>query len=695
MANWMIGIDTGGTFTDLIAFETESRKMFVTKVPSAPADPSSAVMDAVGEFLNDGTAPAAVGFLAHGTTVATNAILEGKGVRTGLLITKGFRAIYEARGWTRPENHELIDTNYQKPPMLAPQYLTEEIEERVNADGEIEIPLNDSDVRAATARLVAKGVESLAICYLFGFANAAHEERSAEIIAEIAPELRLSVASRIYPVVREYPRLSTTVLDAYVGPTISRYLSTLHDRLTEDGIKTPQVYLMQSNGGLMRMTMAANFPNQTLLSGPAAGVVSGLALGRSAGVANLVTFDMGGTSADMSVIVDGEAQETNQGKIGGQDLGTPMLEMRTIGAGGGTVAWIGRDGLLKVGPRSAGAEPGPACYGRGGTEPTITDANLVLGVLGAGGALAGRLALDRDRAAAAIREKVAAPLGLDMVEAAAGIIRIIDTHMAVNLRLAIQERGQDPRRFALAAFGGAGPLHAGGLAKALRIPKVLVPLYPGIACAMGLLQTRVKHFYLQSLVGFLGPFPTDRMNAIYARLTERALADARAEGFDPAVVEIKRQADLRYLYQGYQLTVDCPDGEIGEAHKRRLKADFDALHHRVYGQSAPGEEAELVTFRVVAEITVPQLELAPIAAGDGDVGRALKSTREVYDQDSGGFATAQIYDRAGLRAGDRIDGPAIVEQFDSTTRVLAGQQLTVDDYGTLVIALESDGSGET
>jgi N-methylhydantoinase A len=686
MAEWMVGVDTGGTFTDLVAFEPLTGELRTIKVPSVPADPSSAVINALDELFRNGLAPREIGFLVHGTTVATNAVLESAGVRAGLLITRGFRAVYEARGWVRPDPIELLDTFFRKPPLLVPQSRTEEIPERMDYRGTVLEPLDEQAVRAAARRLKARGVQAVAVCYLFSFRNPLHEERTAEILAEEEPAWRISLSSRVLPVIREYPRLSTTVVDAYVGPIMESYLVNLDRRLKERGITTPQIFLMQSNGGLMRITMGARFPNQTLTSGPAAGVVAGAALARGTGRRNFVTLDIGGTSTDISVIADARASETSSGRIAGQDVGTPMLAVHTLGAGGGTVAWIGRDGLMKVGPQSAGAVPGPACYGRGGTAPTVTDANLILGALGTKSVLGGRMALDRRLAEQAIMD-VARPLGLDLVTAAAGIVKIVNTNMAVDLRLAFQSRGEDPRRFALLAFGGAGPLHAAYLARDLGIPEVIVPLHPGLTSAMGLLQTDVRHLYLRSAVGLLSSYPVDEINAIFAELRRRAMDDVSEEGLDVTELRLKQQIDLRYLHQGYHLTVDGPDGEITQTHKQPIKAAFDDLHRRTYGASAPEEDAELVTLRVVSEVPVPHLRLPRIAAGR--IADARIGERPLYDLTSAEFANAYVYDRARLGADDRIAGPAIVEQYDSTTVVLADQVLTVDDFGNLLITEEA------
>lgn len=683
MSEWMVGVDTGGTFTDLVAVEAKTRELCFAKVASVPEDPSQAVLAALDEVFARGVQPREVSLFVHGTTVATNALLEGKGVTTGLLITRGFRAVYEARGWVLPNSTDLIDPFYRKPPLLAPQRLTEEISERVDYRGEVVTALNESEVRAAVRRLAAQGIKSLAVCFLFSFLNPAHERRVAEIIAEEAPQLRISLSSAVLPVLREYNRLSTTVVDAYVGPLVETYLLRLADRLKGRGVTTPQIFIMQSNGGLMPITSGARHPNQMLLSGPAAGVIAANELARLCDEPNVVTFDMGGTSADISVIAGGRLGETAGGRLAGQDVGNPMLKVRTLGAGGGTIAWIAKDGLLKVGPQSAGAMPGPACYGRGGENPTVTDANVVLGALGTA-ALAGKLRLDLARARQAIEAKVAKPLGLELVQAAAGIVRIVNTNMAVDLRLALQEDGQDPRRFALIAFGGAGPLHAAEIARMVGVPRVLVPTRPGINCAMGLLQTEVRHTYLRSAVSMLSRVAPEAVNTQFARLEQDAYADASAEGFERSAVRLRRQVEMRYLHQGYQLPVDCPV-PFSKADKAPLKRAFDALHRQTYGQCAEGEDAEIVTYRVQAEIAVPRLEIAAQPSGDGRAKRALKEERPLYDLTRNEFAPAKVYDRDRLRPGDRLRGPAIIDQFDATTVVLAGQTLVVDRFGTLVI----------
>jgi N-methylhydantoinase A len=683
LVGWLVGIDTGGTFTDLIAVEPSSGELRRAKVPSVPRDPSAAVRDALQTLFSGNVAPAGIAQFVHGTTVATNALLEGQGVRTGLLITRGFRAVYEARGWSQPRGSDLLDTFFQKPPLLASQWLTEEVTERLDYRGGVVTALDDVDLREVVRRLRKKDVEAIAVCFLFSFLNPAHERRAAEIIADEMPNCRVSLSSTVLPVIREYPRLSTTVIDAYVGPKIELYLRRLDRKLTQDGVCTPQRFLMQSNGGLMRISLGARHPNQTLLSGPAAGVIAGAELARAMQRQHVITFDMGGTSTDISVIVDGQLLETTQGQIAGHDIGTPMLNVRTLGAGGGTVAWIGKDGLLKVGPRSAGSMPGPACYGRGGEEPTVTDANVMLGTLGGDNPLAGTLRLDQSRARAAV-ESVAKPLGLDAMQGAAGVVRIVNTQMEVGLRLALQEQGQDPRKFALVAFGGAGPLHAATIACRVGIPTVLVPLYPGLNCAIGMLQTNVRHSYLKSEVGVLSQFPAQRMNNSFVALEAHALAEAKEEGFTRNAIKLTRFLELRYPHQGYTLPIVCPS-LFGDEDKVRLKRAFDDLHAQVYGQSAPNEDAEIVTFRLQSEIEVQRLALPCLAKGDGRPDRALKGERLVFDVEVGQFVAAKIYDRQKLMLGDHVAGPAIIEQFDATTVVPASMVAEMDITGTLVI----------
>ena len=686
----MIGVDIGGTFTDLIAVDAATGATHLAKVPSTPHDPSLAVIDGVSELARAHAEidPRAISFLAHGTTVATNAVVEAKGARTGLLITRGTRAVYEARVSEHPQYPEVFDIRAPRSSILVPQQLTEEVVERLAFDGSVLTPLDEESVRRGVRRLQSKGVESIAVCYLFSFLNPAHEARTAELVREAFPGCRVSVSSDVVPVIREYHRLSTTALDAYVGPTIERYLQSFEQRCRRAGITTNRLYIMQSSGGVMSIGVAGRNAVQTVLSGPTAGVVFGTRLAQLTERRNILTLDIGGTSADIGLIKDFRPTEITTGRVAKQDLAIPMTEIRTLGAGGGTIAWVEKDGRLKVGPQSAGAVPGPACYAAGGEAPTVTDANLVLGYLSPDYFLGGKLAIRPELAAAAIAQRIAKPLGMSLVEAAAGIVKIINNNMEVELRLALLDRGLDPRTFALVAFGGAGPTHAARLARDLGVSTVIVPRYPGISCAMGLLMTDVKHFYLRSRVVMLHELSPADLNRAFADLTERAFRDARAEGFDPADVALTRSVDLRYIGQGYEITVPCPEGELGPDDLPGLRSEFDRLHQQIYGHDAPDEEVEVVTFRMTSLMKVHRLALEPQAAGaPTPSARALKAHRDVFFDEARGYVRAPIYDRHALAPGNELTGPAVIEQMDTTTVVHPGQAARVDEFHNIVISV--------
>ena len=691
MANWMVGIDTGGTFTDVAALEVNSRTLRITKVPSTPDDPSRAVLNGIDTLLKevpDIKAPD-IQFFAHGTTVATNALLEHKGVTAGLLINRGFRAVYELRGGIRPTDSDSIDTFWEKPIPLVPQKYIEEIDGRIAFDGSPLEPLDENGVRQAVRRLRAKGVTAIAVVYLFSFMNPSHEERTAQIIREEYPDCRVSLSSLIFPVIREYQRISTTVVDAYVGPVIESYLRRLSTRLRELGMTTEQKFIMQSNGGLMRVDIAANYPNQTLLSGPAAGVVFGAQLGQAIGEPNVITFDMGGTSTDISVLPKGEYQESREGKISQQDVGTPMIHINTLGAGGGTIAWIGPDGLLKAGPQSAGAMPGPACYGNGGEQPAVTDADLVLGYLNPSSLVGGKVKLNAELSRESIQRKIAEPLNMSLEEAALGIIKVVNVNMEVDTRLTFAERGLDHRNFSLVAFGGAGPVHATRVARNVGIPRVIVPPYPGISCAMGLLQTDVKHYYLRSHPGPLTSLPLETINSVFQELGQRALDEAKVEGFALEQVQLLHQMDLRYPYQGYELTVPCMAPPFTEADKETVRRAFDQAHLEVYAISAPNEIPEVVNLRVVSVSSVPHLALPDIEEDGTSPQAAQTGSRMALFEETGAYVDTPLYDRALLKQGNVIQGPAIIDQLDSTTVLLPRQRAEVVRFGTIVITVEA------
>jgi N-methylhydantoinase A len=682
MASWMVGVDTGGTFTDLIAFDAASGERRVAKVASDPADPSQAVIRALDELFAGGIDPADIGFLAHGTTVATNALIEGKGVKTGLLITQGFRAVYEARGWAQPDADDLLDPFYVKPPLLAPQRLTHEIAERLDYRGEVVEPLSEDDVRDAVRRLREDDVEAVAVCFLFSFLNDDHEERAGRILAEANPHWRMSLSSRILPTIREYPRLSTTVIDAHIGPIMESYLTRLAERIGEAGIATPQLFLMQSNGGLMRINLGARFPNQTLLSGPAAGVVSGVELAGLSGRENVVTFDMGGTSTDISVVAQGRIDETSQGRIAGQDIGTPMLAVRTLGAGGGTIAHIGADGLMKVGPTSAGADPGPACYGRGGEEPTVTDANLVLGRLSSGGLIGGRMRLDTEAARAALAP-AAGRLGFSVERTALGVIGIVAANMVRAIRAVSVERGHDPRDYALMPFGGAGPLHAAEVARSLGMSEIIVPEAPGILCAEGLIVSDLKEDFTKTVHLPLTAATGAEVSAAIAELTDRAADWFDREQVAPEVRTLAVTLDLRYVGQNYELPVTLQDASSFELDAVRQL--FFEAHRRFYGFHDPDDPVELITVRVTARGATGEPEDRRAERASAGATAALEKRPVWFESDAP--VETPVYERAAFRPGNTLVGPAIIEQFDSTTVLHPGDGLRVDDARNLIITV--------
>ncbi|WP_102348679.1 hydantoinase/oxoprolinase family protein [Bacillus sp. Marseille-P3661] len=680
---WAVGIDTGGTFTDLAAVHKETGEIYTTKVPSNSNNPALAIVNALEIFVEERNIKFNdIDFFAHGTTVATNAVIENRGAKTGLLITEGMRAVYDTRGGTKPIGSDIIDPFYKKPPTLVSQELTKEIKERIMFDGAVLESLNEVSVIKAVQELKEKDVKSIAVSYLFSFINPEHELQTEQLIKELYPECRVSLSSKVHPVIREYIRLSTTVLDAFVGPVMESYFQDLDKKIKKLGIQTNHIYIMQSNGGLMRINIAVNYPNETLLSGPAAGVVYGTSLGKMINLSNIVTFDMGGTSADISVIYENQYSETRRGKIAGQDIGTPMIQINALGAGGGTIAYIGKDGLLKVGPRSAGAFPGPASYCRGGTEPTVTDANIVLGYLDPANFAGGRMNADKGLAKQALTN-VGKSLNMDAVETAIGVNTIVNTQMAVGLRTTMIEQGVDPRQFALVAFGGSGPLHAAALAKEVGIPKVVVPLYPGLTCAVGLLCTDVKHIYIKSFIKPIYQINISELKTEFDILIHQAIEEVKAEGFNDNEIELIQQIDIRYPQQGYELTVDIPSIEEHNFHEL-LKNIFHEKHERIYGLSAKGEEPETVNIRLFVKGKVPKLDLKPIKLR-GLGSNALKGYRNVYFDSVQDFINTPVYDRQFLGVGSCIKGPAIVEQADSTTIILPGMNAEIEYYGNMII----------
>ncbi|HVZ08730.1 hydantoinase/oxoprolinase family protein [Rhodopila sp.] len=690
---WRIGVDSGGTFTDVCLFDDTTGTVMVWKVPSTPDDPSRGIAGGVAEGMDRvGASPAELAYFGHGTTVATNALIQHRGARTGLITTDGFRDLLEIGRQKRPD---LYDMQADKPPVLVGRDLRLAVPERLRHDGSVETPLDRAALRQAVERLRDAGVEAVAVCFLYGFVRPAHEEAAAALLAELLPAAFHSIAHRVAPEFREFERLSTTVVNACLGPVMRRYIGRLSGRLAELGM-TAAPHMTQSNGGVISFEQAATLPVRTVLSGPSTGVVGAAEVGRQAGLADLITFDMGGTSTDVALLEGGACRLSSEAMVHGYPIKAPMLDIHTVGAGGGSIAHVDAGGLLKVGPDSAGADPGPACYDRGATQATVTDANVVLGTLNRTALLGGRMPIRHDLSLAAI-QRLADRLGLDVMRTAQGIISVVTANMARAIRVISVQRGYDPRDYTLVAFGGAGPLHAARLAQELEISRVLVPVSPGILCAMGLLLTDLRtDFALTRLTPSTGT-ATAVLTDAFATLEARALAWFDREGIAEEDRRITRTVDMRYAGQNYELPIPCPSALAGEGAPSTsasaavidaLAAAFTAAHQRLYGFAAEDEPIQLVTFRVEASAIVPKATFAAEPDGGPDASAALVGTRSVWLPETGGAADCPVYDRAKLRAGNRLRGPAIIEQMDATTVVLPGMTARVEPFRNLILEAE-------
>ena len=683
MARYRVTVDTGGTFSDFVHLNEQTGEISIAKIASTPDDPSRAILAGLDALLASVTEADEIGYFCHGTTVGTNALLEGKGVRTALLVTEGFRGIYPVGEQARPYGTAIFDVMYDKPAPLVPSRLTGEVKERIDFRGNVLRPLDETALRESVRALKAQNIESIAVCLLFSFLHPEHEARVRDIVLEEIPGCSVSLSCEVLPQIREYYRLSTTVINAYLQPILARYIAQLDRRLATAGIVTRQKYIMQSNGGMATFAAAARRAVTTVLSGPAGGVTAGVLACGMSGSANIITFDMGGTSCDVALIRDGEPLLSSRGKIEGRDLAVPMLDINTVSAGGGTVATVDRFGVLQVGPQSAGAVPGPACYGRGGEAPTITDCNLVLGYLGEDNFLGGRMRLDAAKARAAIEAAVAKPLGLDVAEAAEGIVRVIDVKMEEAIKAISTMRGHDLRDFMLLAFGGAGPLHAGRIARDLGMAGVIVPLYPGVFSAIGLLMSDVKHDYIRSKLSPLSEVAPADVNGMFERMVAQALEELRDDGFAADHIRIERALDMRYAGQGYEIAVPCPVQPLQEADLKQLRTTFDQQHQAMFGHMAPQEPVEIVSFRVRGIGLVPPVEMPKFKPAGTTLRDARRELRRVrFD---GRELDCPVYQRERLDVGLTVAGPAVLDQFDCTTVICPGQTARVDEWKNLIV----------
>lgn len=670
---YRVGVDVGGTNTDFILLNPRTNEIRVFKVPTTPKAPEKAVFRGIESMVQSGISLDSISFFSHGTTIGTNSLIEfeRKGSNVGLLITQGFRAIQEVGDQTRPESYELL---FEKPTLIAPQRLTWEIPERVDSKGKILKQLDENAVRKAANEAKSLGTKSIAVCYLFSYINSEHEIRTKEILSDVYPECFISLSCEVLPRVREWPRLSTTLVNAYLGPLLTTYITSLGEGLHRKGIKTEQLFVMQSNGGVMPFG-AISFgggPIHTILSGPAAGVQAGTHMARQIGLRNVVTMDMGGTSCDVALVKDGNPVETTYGKISGRDVHVPILDVRTIGAGGGTIAWVNRVGDLKLGPQSAGADPGPVCYGLGGSEPTITDAALILGYLNPEYFLGGEIKLDLVKAKNAIEERIAKPLGMDVYETAYGMIKVVNASMANAIRLLAAEQGVDPKDVSLLVFGGAGPMCAGEIAEELGIHKILIPETPGAFSALGLLCTKVIHDYVRSDLLSYESVQLAAINKAYQEMETKAIDVITAEGFSVDSTTFIREVDMRYSGQGHEIRVPVSSGPLGklisEEEKYLIRKRFDSLHENLRGHKAEEQSVQLVSYRLRVLVDVPRYSPSSQPIVTSSAKKALKGKRKVYFGNKQSFETP-IYERSRLRPGSRLQGPAIIEQLDSSVLI--------------------------
>jgi len=688
-----VGVDIGGTFTDLVVVDETTGAVRVGKVLTTPKDPAHGVEEGVHALLGEaGVAASSVRAVVHGTTLATNALIERKGAKTALLTTAGFRDTLEIRSEGR---YDMYDLFIDPPAPLVPRHLRREVSERLLPDGSVLRSLDEAGARREIAALVGEDVEALAICLLHAYVNPAHERRLVALVREIAPDLPVSCSSDVVPEIREYERTSTTAANVYVVPLMARYLRDLEQRMVDLGLPG-QLYVMQSSGGIALPEEARRLPIRLVESGPAAGALAAALSARERGEPRLLSFDMGGTTAKACVIDDGvplvarefEVARADRFKKGsGLPVRVPVIEMIEIGAGGGSIARLDRLGLLKVGPDSASADPGPACYGLGGRRPTVTDADLVLGYLDGDFFLGGRMRLDRGAAARAIDEQVARPLGLDVTQAAWGIHRLVNENMAAAARIHGIERGKDLRAYPLFAFGGAGPVHCWQVAKILKVPRILLPFGAGAMSAYGLLAAPLAFDFVRTR--------HERLDAPDWTAVNRLLEEMEAEGRErlsragvaAADVSVKRVAEMRYFGQGHEVEAPLPAGTLSAESLAAITTNFEAAYRALYHRLPQGVPIEALNWRVTTAGPAPRVTMQPAARTDGGARSALKGTRRAWFAEAHAYVDTPVYDRYALAPGAEFSGPAIVEERESTAVIGPGGRCRVDSGLTLVVEL--------
>ena len=681
MDDYSVAVDVGGTFTDIVLCNLATNEQLVHKTPSTPDDPSTGFLTGLKEVLADNSVLASqVKHVFHGTTIATNAILENKGSPVGLVVPEGFKFVLEIgrHGTPRLVNPQ----SWVKPDRPVRPRNIVEVAERAGFNGEVLIPLDEDAVRAAAKKFRADEITSIAVSFLHSYSNPDHENRAKELILEEYPDAQVSISSEVLAVFREYERTMTTVLNAYVMPRVSSYIGNLESSLRANAVDS-SFSIMKSNGGMIGADIAIRQPVHTALSGPAAGVMATLQIAENTGVRNSISFDMGGTSTDVSLMRDGSPTLNLSGRLGTWPIQLPMLDIATIGCGGGSIANVSPYGSLTVGPASAGSVPGPVCYGKGGTAPTVTDANLVLGRINTQIA-GGSLPLHADDSAKVIKETIATPLDMDLHAAASGILSIANNTMVGAIRNVSVERGHDPQEFALVAYGGAGPMHAIDVANLLGINRVVAPLYPGIASAYGLLVAELKNDYARTSLQTPPDYDPEGMERVYGEMESEGTAWLREEGVPEIQHVFNRWADLRYTHQGSEVTVSFDGSQVTDETIGGAIQEFHNHHEQLYG-FALDQPVEIVTLRVSASGDVGSVDMPERPGGLVSPEQAIASRRQVFFDESGGFVPCNIYDRDRLAPGSSINGPAILEGMDSTVLINPGWTGQIDKYGNCIM----------
>ena len=679
--SYRLGVDVGGTFTDLLLVRDSDGQTYSAKVPSTPEDSSIGVFNGIRRICESaGIDPAAIDHVMHGTTVATNTILTGTGARVGLVTTRGYRQVLQiARSFVPGGLGGWVIYNKSEP--LAPLELTIEADERMSARGEVVKSLDERQIHEDLARLAGKGIEALTVSLINAFANDRHERRIAEIAAEALPGIPVSLSSQVVPEMQEYERTVTTVANSYVRPRVAQYIHSLHQELTRR-MERVKLHVLRSDGGLASSDAAEQFPVNLLMSGPAGGVSGAIWIARQAGFDKLLTLDMGGTSTDVALVQNGRAQLRRETTVGDVVVRASSVDVRTVGAGGGSIAHVPElTRALRVGPQSAGADPGPACYAKGGKEPTVSDANVVLGYMPDMARLGGDLALDRERAEHAVA-KIADALELPLKAAAAGIVDIVNEHMFGALRLVSVEQGHDPRDFALIAFGGAGPLHANALGRLMGAWPVIIPPGPGVLCAYGDATTRIRNEASRTFIRRFGETDTSEVKGIFDELADTASTALDRENVPRSEQTLSYQVDVRYHGQGLLLTLDVDINELEKKGLGAIGSPFDEMHKQLF-TFALAADKELVNLRAIVQGRAATVKAPDIAKGGKDPGAASIGSQSIYVD--GADHDAAVYQRDRLAAGNRIDGPAIVVEMDATTLILPGHAAEVDSFGNLLI----------